>query len=332
MRDDLYISLKNLQNKELTDIELTILIALNGLIVGDFKKNCINYSVLCYSIYGRKFSQSEKETIKVHFKNLIKKSIIQQNLAVDSATMICDVKDVFVNLQENDENKREYYVHMTRDELHKIMNIPDKINHFRMIRLFLWYINSLHKGSLLEEKFRGKIGFMPQSYFLSVLNIDKKTIYKYNKILERERLLWIVHYKLKNNQNINSTEPLRPTNTYSRYKDKNYCNEYVLNYQNEFYQKEDYNLALFKQKYSQKLRYYNAGKNYPLSELTHIHNYIKLHNKEIEDKIKTGTKIDDTSIKKELEKMKYQDISDKNFNDCIIDCPDAVNSYLDDLF
>lgn len=299
MRDDLYVSLKNLGRKELNDKEIVILLSLNGLIVGDLTQNCINYTVLGYAIFGRKVNQSEKETIKKHFNKLIEKNFIQKNKLFDNSTYLCNVEQIFVNVQQNNLDS-EYYVHITKNELHKMMNASDAIDNYKLVRLYLWYINSLHKGDQVKEKYRGKIGFMPQSYLSKMAGINIKTLYKYNEILQEIKLLYIVHHKIEFND---ETGVSGITNTYSRYKDKALCYDYATNVKTKSYEEENLDVKLFKQTYSQKFHQFSLGKSYPLAELYKINQYVEIYNSEIDKNLRKGSKLDNSRLIKEIKKM-----------------------------
>lgn len=343
MRDDLFISLKNLERAELSDVEIVIILALNGLIVGDLKENYINYSTLSFSIYGRIVSQSEKETIKRYFKKLLNKDIIKKSLLIDSNTYVCNVEEIFVNMEQTTEISKEFYICITKSELHKIMNISDNVDHFKMVRLFLWYINSLHKGNKVADEYKAKIGFMPQSYLASAANMNIKTLYKYNNILVKQKLLYIINHKVKydtDNMSNGIHIPLGTNNTYSRYIDRELCDEYASIFKEGCYDNKKNELRKFKQSNSQKLKQYNLGKDYPLSELIEMHSYINLYNNEIEKGIKNGNKLDDTLIKKDIEKLKKQDKTLNNQSTLNNEyCKDLLdekllsnNNFLDDIF
>lgn len=321
MREELYISLEKLSNKDISDTEIVILLSLNGLMVGDFTRNCINYTVLGYAIFGRKINQSEKDILKKYFQKLIDKEIIELVEPIDKSTNLCNVEQVFVNVQQDNSNK-EYYVCITKTELHKMMNVSDKIDNYKLVRLFLWYINSLHKGNQVDEKYKSKIGYMPQSYLSSMAGINLKTLYKYDAILQEYQLLYIVNHKI---QYSNAIDIPKITNTYSRYEDKYLCDEYAANVKSRCYSKKDLDTKVFKQTYSQKLLQYQSGKSYPLEELDKINQYVELYNSEIDKNLRKGNKIDNTLLKEDIKKMSFQS-NNESYN-----C-NLVNELLEDMF
>lgn len=301
MRDDIFLSEDNLLSKDLTDGEIVILLALNGIIVGNLKENYINYSTLCSAVFDRKVKESERKSIKNSFCKLVQKNIITIIKELDKNTFICNVENVFVNVQQEN-NDSEFYVHITKSELQKIMNISENVDNYKLLRVFLCYINSLHKGNLVFENYRNKIGFMPQEYICNISQVHIKSLYKYDKILETNQLIYIVRHKIRMVENQEVNYYIKgATNTYSRYQDKELCEEYASIYKSNCYTTKSLTMKKFKMVNSQKYKYFLKGREYTLLELYEILEYASIHNYEVESGINKGELIDTTIISEAIE-------------------------------
>lgn len=305
MRNELYLSTKYLEDSKYLDGELCVLLALNGIIVGNLQENCINRTVLSYSIYNRSVSQSEKTTINNHLTSLNKKGIISKIFAVDHSTHVYNVENVFVNTSKT--TSGEYYVCISTEAFKKIMALKD-VDNFKILRLYLCYINSLHKGNLVKEKYKGKVGFMPISHFENITRINRKTLLKYNEVLVKEKLIYIVHHSFQHAAVIKKHSEVQisgVTNTYSRYEDKLLCEEYASE-KGGYYVQKAYDDRVFKQTYSQKYKQLFNGKEYSLTDLLNIKKYVESFNKDVKEKKRNARFLDINYVEKMIDKRKSE--------------------------
>lgn len=296
MRNDVFIKEDILLDENYTDGEIAVLVALNSIIVGDLTANYINYITLCSALYDRKPSESEKRNIKQYLNKLIDKKEITLVKEIDKNTITCNVTKVFVEINNSSNENKTYYTCISKDEIHTIMNIHG-VNNFSLLRVHLCYLKTFHRGHLLEEQYRGKIGFIPMDYIKDKTNKHKLSMFKYNSMLEEYKLLYIVRHKPQNIEGITKGT----TNTYSRYSDKELCDEYVSLYKTNYHTDKSLNLTKFKQSNHKKFKNLIQGHEYSLYELYEIKEYILLHNQDINKGLVEGKLIDISIIEENIE-------------------------------
>lgn len=96
-------------------------------------------------------------------------------------------------------NKCDYYISVNPDDIAAIVNSGYK-NRFTVLRLYVVLIGTFANGDV-DAIYKGKVGFMPQSYLAKLCNIDVKTVHRISEQLVSLNLIYIEHsryYKERN--------------------------------------------------------------------------------------------------------------------------------------
>lgn len=97
-----------------------------------------------------------------------------------------------------------------------------------MLKYFVAIVSTFNWSKSMR-KFQGKIGTMSIEYIASQADISSRTCIRYNDILSEKKLIYIY----KSNDKVRDGDKLRQIkNCYSRYADKETCEEYASNYEN----------------------------------------------------------------------------------------------------
>lgn len=299
MRNECYIYDHILNDKKLNNVEIIILLALNSLMLGSYKDNCISLSALCYAIYGRTVKPNIKDKIRINLESVIRKGYIELVSCYDKSSYILNLSNIYVDTKKCKKENSSFYVCISKDELHKIMNVPQQIEKFKLAVLFIHYINSLYKGDKIESIYRAKIGFMPLEIFTKKASISYQTLLNYNQILESEKLLFIIRHKYRGGNSYIDGFISNETNTYSRYKDRRLCQDFVDSKKKNSYNSSSYSEKNEKQSMSKKIYHFENGTNkeYTFEELISMKKYIDDFNQQIYLGEKIGTPIDDSKVK-----------------------------------
>lgn len=269
MRDVIYISKNTLNNEQLSHEAFCLLVALNGLVYKNGSNYCMSYNSIEYYLFGRRGTSREREKVINGIKNLISLGYISIVERFSSYEAVYDVTKVITDIN------KEYYVSITKDELHKIMNIKTQKDKYRIFRFFVFLIGTFN------SKNKSKVGFLTQEYMSKEFGINIDTFREYNKILEENKLIYVIRHTgdFKKSTDLNGITNIRGvSNTYSRYVDRKLCEEYaqsVKSNKNYTSRKAASNLSRsIKQKYNAMLK----GKEYPADVVVEIYKYIKALN------------------------------------------------------
>lgn len=139
-----------------------------------------------------------------------------------------DLQPIYFDPTKTNKENRLWFTVVYTDELNAIMQINDKDFTGSKIKLIRYYVNVvstfMHGKEWTYElpdgsKTDGVIGFSSIEALSNISNINKDTVLTYNKILEKEKILYI--YRAKDLMLINN-ELTGITNTYGRYKYKKF--------------------------------------------------------------------------------------------------------------
>lgn len=266
MRDTIYISKNILNNEQLSHEAFCLLVVLNGLAYKNNNNYCMSYNSIEYYLFGRRGTSREREKVINGIKNLISLEYISIVEKFSSYEAVYDITKAITNIT------KEYYISITRDELHKIMNIKTQKDKYRIFRFFVFLLGTFN------SKNKSKVGFLTQEYMCKEFGINIDTFREYSKILEENKLIYVVRHAgdFKKSTDLNGITNISGiSNTYSRYVDKKLCEEYagaVSSNKNHASRKaaSDFSRSI-KQKYNAMLK----GKEYPVDVVVDIHKYIK---------------------------------------------------------
>lgn len=97
-----------------------------------------------------------------------------------------------------------------------------------MLKYFVAIVSTFNWSKSMR-KLQGKIGTMSMEYIAMQADISSRTCIRYNEILSEKKLIYIY----KSNDKVRDGDKLRQIkNCYSRYADKEACEEYASNYEN----------------------------------------------------------------------------------------------------
>ena len=272
MRDVLYVKNKFIENGELSDTAFCILVSLIGVTHKNCDKYCMNYNAMGYNLFGRLPSLREKDRIVSAIEELVDKKYIKIDKKLTKTDLVYDLSCL------HGDEKSKYYVAVRTDELQKIMNIDTLKDRYKIFRVFVSIINTFNKSSNIDAKYKGKIGFMNQSYLSQTSNINVETLREYSRILEENNLIYIVRHSgdFKKNKDHNGIARVKGiTNTYSRYEDRKICDEYAGKVKGNKKTMENKIAADSSRSLKQKYNYMLKGKEYPIEVVTEIYEHIK---------------------------------------------------------
>lgn len=222
----MYIIKSIIENKDLSDEAFAVWCGLRNIMQKDKKKYLVSCHTIGFSLYGeRPLTRAEANDIKNGYNELIEKGYIKETFYYNATDRIADLSKLYY------EQGSEYYSDLTDIEMMEIMNIRNigKSNHCKLLRYFTCMVGTFNRSSSMPDKYKGKIGGMSFDAFHNLIGVSSKTANKYNKILEKNQLLYIIrHGDFFQGVNANGQSELREIpNTYSRYCDRHLADSYM---------------------------------------------------------------------------------------------------------
>lgn len=286
------ITLSNniIDDLELSDSEIAVYVALMSICSSSKNTQFVSYNMIGYELFGsNNYKRCAQENIKNGLDSLIKKGLIPIVQELSKTEFELDTHKLFFDFNEDE----EYYTIIRRDEIHKIMNIDNKMDKFKLLRYYTICIRTLCRSKSFKGK-SGIIGFMPVEYLCNMIGVSFKTnsklIYQYNKVLEENKIMYINHNNDKFIQNSSTGRIRSYTNNYGRYEDKDYICEYAIKNINESIENDVISESNKRRKYS---AWYNNLCNdfdkyikiYSDKELIEMYEYIHSKNNRINDEL-----------------------------------------------
>lgn len=273
------------ESRDYSDYALIVYCLLQRLSVPtQLSIQCVTCNQLTYYLLGEVPQQRNRITgyIKCGINELIKKGIIIKQEEF-SKHYILDCHKLWIDTDSGNFTK------IFLDEMQQIFKIKN-INNFTLFRYFIFLMGTLVGKITIYltngECKNGVVGNYTIDYIANKVGISKKTAIEYNKILEKEKLLYIYRQKdfvIDEENNIKSL-----SNIYGRYCDKEYIKTFAIN-QKEYKQSYRYkqnNQELsnskrrFAQMYQQLLK--GKGEHYTENEILDIYYYVIEENKKYE--------------------------------------------------
>lgn len=268
MMKDIYIIKKILDEHRLSDSAFCVWAALQPY--SNVQMDLLlSVSYLGFLIFGREPTRTEEKTLKKGFHELIEHGHISVRQILKKGEYVCNVRNLYF------EQGSEYFVVVTYDELHKIMNIQTKTNKEKLFRYFVSVVGCFNHSQNVDEEYRGKVCGISLENINAL--IPKKTAINYNEILEANELLYVYR---SDDVLLFSNGMKRIANSYSRFEDKGLCVKFVMNYQNNYgraHSKERRKSELDKANISRSLaqKYNNLvrGKQYDIETVREIYSW-----------------------------------------------------------
>lgn len=273
------------ESHEYSDYALTVYCLLQELSVPtQLPVQCITCNQLVYYLTGEVSQQRNKisDYIKCGINELDEKGIIE-NLKEFSKHYILDCRKLWIDTESGNFTKIYF------NEVQQIFKIKN-INNFTLLRYYIFVIGTLNWNITVYlpngEYKNGIVGNFTIDYLAEKVGISKRSAIEYNKILEKEKLLYVYRQKdfvIDEDNNIKSL-----SNIYGRYCDMEYIEAFANNQkehkQSYRYTKNNHEIANNKrrlaQMYQQLLK--RRGEKYTEQEIKEIYNYVIEENQKYE--------------------------------------------------
>lgn len=273
------------ESHEYSDYALTVYCLLQELSVPtQLPVQCITCNQLVYYLTGEVSKQRNKisDYIKCGINELDEKGIIA-NLNEFSKHYILDCQKLWIDTESGSFTKIYF------NEVQQIFKIKN-INNFTLLRYYIFVIGTLNWNITVYlpngEYKNGIVGNFTIGYLADKVGISKRSAIEYNKILEKEKLLYVYRQKdfvIDDDNNIKSL-----SNIYGRHCDMEYIEAFANN-QKEYKQSHRHiknnqevanNKRRLAQMYQQLLK--GRGKKYTEQEIKEIYNYVIEENQKYE--------------------------------------------------
>lgn len=245
---------------------------------------CITCNQLSYYLTGEISQQRNRITdyIKCGINELEEKKIIIKQKEV-SKHYILDCHNLWIDTNSGNFTKIFF------NEVQQIFRIKN-VNNFTLLRYFIFIIGTLNWNITVYlangEYKNGILGNFTIDYLAEKVGISARSAIEYNKILEKEKLLYVYRQKdfvIDEENNIKSL-----SNIYGRYCDMEYIETFANNQkehkQSYRYKKNNQEISNNKrrlaQMYQQLLK--GKGENYTENEILEIYNYVISENQKYE--------------------------------------------------
>lgn len=296
------------ESHEYSNYALTVYCLLQELSVPtQLTTQCVTCNQLAYYLTGEISQQRNRITdyIKCGINELEEKGIIIKQKEF-SKHYILDCRNLWINTNTGNFTKIFF------DEVQQIFRIKN-INNFSLLRYFTFIIGTLNWNItvyLVNGEYKnGIVGNFTIDYLADKVGISVRSAIEYNKILEREKLLYITRQKdfvIDEKNNIKSL-----SNIYGRYCDMEYIETFANNqkkYKESYIykqnnQEETNRKRRLAQMYIQLLK--GGGKNYTEKEIKDIYKYVVNENQKYE-RMYEKNKCEDY-----LDKIRDVDVFDK---------------------
>ena len=224
---NIYLSNDIINDLELSDVEIAVYVALRSIYSSIRNTQFVSYNMIAYELFGHSdYTTTAHQYITNGLNNLIKRGLVSVVKKLSKTEFELDMSKLFFDSDDN-----EYYTVIKRDEVHKIMNIQNKMDKFKLLRYFITCLRTLCRTQGTDIK-KGIVGFMPQEYLCELMGVSFDTNFKlllqYNKVLEDNKIMYIYHH-----QNVRRTvkgQIHSLPNHYGRYEDMDEIIKYATNY------------------------------------------------------------------------------------------------------
>lgn len=265
----------------------------------------ITAGTICYAL-GLPFDKYWHEETKIgmlwlwdmDYIDLIERDTVNHGCVVDISRLNLQQREYFIQIDEAD------LLRITKSDLQNNKKLS-------MIKYYITLIGSFNHSKDLKN-YSGKVSTVPISYLASQTGISEKSIQRYNDWLEEHDLIYIHRSTdfVKKSSGLSQI-----TNVYSRPCDKQLCDEYASQYEEQY----GYNSSVrsYKTKgqadrnrsLAQKYHQMCKGKQYDPETTEEIKRYIENTNKKAQEELDTMIEIGAAEEVIELLKNKIRDTS-----------------------
>ncbi len=327
----LFLNNTVIKNLKFDNYEIAVYVALRSLYDIQKELQYVSYNLIVFELYNSlRVSRRTVNHIKTALDSLEEKGLIKRTDAYSNTEYIVDMSNLHF---ERNAEEGIFYSVITLEEVHRIMNIDTKKDHFAILRYFIILISSIchDKGTYDHSvgcaEHTDFVGFMTLDTLSDWCGITKARAIEYNSILETEKIIYTYRHG-QNKKNTETGQIMSFSNHYGRYEDRQWIIQFANEYVATFKLKEGETLVRA-EKSKENKRYaaiYNLLTrdfdkyigNYSESELIGTYKYI--HSKNICNEKKLKDTDENTAV--------YDDIIDKIKNEDVFDRIPCVVDYL----
>ena len=190
--------------------------------------DCISVNRMAYSLIGlqekyeKVFLDSLQRGIyELQLANVIR--VLQNFSTKTSNEYLLDFSNLYLDTE------KEQFVTIFSEEIYKILACEEVMKKkISMLKYFVAIVSTFNWSKSMR-KLQGKIGAMSMEYIALQADISSRICIRYNDILSEMKMIYV--YKSNDKERVG--DKLRQIkNCYSRYADKDACEEYASNYEN----------------------------------------------------------------------------------------------------
>ncbi len=190
--------------------------------------DCVSLNRMAFALVG---SQEKYEKVlldslqrgiyELKFANEIR--VLQDLSTKTSNEYLLDFSNLYLDTE------RERFVTIFSEEIYKILACEGVMKKkISMLKYFVAIVSTFNWSKSMR-KLQGKIGTMSMEYIALQADISSRTCIRYNDILTEMKMIYV--YKSNDKERVgNKLKQIK--NCYSRYADKDDCEEYASNYEN----------------------------------------------------------------------------------------------------
>lgn len=196
--------------------------------------DCISLNKMAYTLIGTRKTYENALLDALHrgiceLEGANALTVVQWFGSSRSYEFVIDFTNLYLDLDN------ENYVMISPDEVHKILACNEVMKKkISMLKYFIALISTFDWSKSLKcmaglPNLQGKIGHMSQDFIATQADISERTCQRYNDTLSELKMIYVY----RSNDKVRVGDKLKQIkNCYSRYEDKDVCEEYASNYEN----------------------------------------------------------------------------------------------------
>lgn len=271
----------------------------------------VNSNFLHFTLAGNvNINRRAKDRYDCAVSKLIHKGIIDLKESIPPNEYIVTIDNIYFDTA-NASKTKDYFCIVSSKDIETIMNYKHNINNPLLLRYYIYLVSTFVRAiTLSNNKINTPpVGFQAIERISSILRMSKKTIYKYNSILEELKLICV--YRQDDCIYVQGDNKLTGiSNTYGRYCDREKIKKISEMYRDSYNERAQIKTCIPKEVANNNRRlsalyrnYVNGVKIYSESELREIYIGLKDWNeKQVENKRK------DLTVFKDFEFYRKEDV------------------------
>lgn len=285
---DVFLDSKIISDNKLSSSAIAAYTALRMIQNLSTNRYYVNLKLLAFQLTDDiTLSRKYMEKLGEGLNELITKKYIDVKANIGEKDYIIDIGKLIIDNNSSESKEKIFFVIVTSDEIHKIMNLDSRLDKFSILRYFLSIISTINHDAtyydVMGNTYDNFVGFMANDYIGSLCGVTSYTTYdKYNHLLEDNKIIYIYRHSIMVRNEKGQLKNL--PNHYGRYKDKDLIIGYSINRENfelgeESVEKRTNESRSLMQKYYCMVKY---GTEYPEKETRRIHRYVHYRNQQNE--------------------------------------------------